>query len=211
MEAITSQELGPLFRSLADVAEEQKAHFNKLDAVLGDGDMGITLACGFQAIRQASADWDGKDCGQILHECGMAMANAAAGTVGTLLASALMSAGKQVAGKMELRREDIAAILSTAYETIQKRGRAQLGDKTMLDALHPACVTVQKAVAGGQPLSQMLSVCGAAAAQGAESTRNMVANQGRARWFQERSSGQVDPGAQALATLIRAGVAMLAR
>lgn len=206
LEAITSQDLARVFRHLADFAEAAKDRLNELDSEIGDGDMGITLAGGFQAIREASKGWDGKDCGQVLGECGMAMANAAAGTIGTLLASALMNAGKRAAGKTELRPEDVVDVLSTAYEAVQRRGRAQLGDKTMLDALYPAYAAAQQAVAEGRTLGEVLKTCAEAAAQGAEATRNMVAAQGRARWFQERSAGPIDPGAQALAALIRAGV-----
>jgi phosphoenolpyruvate---glycerone phosphotransferase subunit DhaL len=205
MQTITRQELISLFRHLADFIEAEKQHLNELDAEIGDGDMGVTLACGFQAIKEASQRWDDLDCGQILRECGMAMANSAAGTIGTLLASALMSAGKQVVGKGELNREDIVKLLQAMYEAIQKRGRAQIGDKTMLDVFYPAYLAAQKAVAEDHTLESVLKTCAEAATTGAEATRAMVGRQGRALWFQERSVGVVDPGAKAVAMIFHAG------
>ncbi len=211
MEVINNQEFIRVLRYLADFVETEKQYLNELDSAIGDGDMGITLVSGFQAIREASQGWDKKDCGQILRECGMAMANSAAGTIGTLLASALMSTGNQIAGKMELRREDVVDLLLIAYDTIQKRGRAQLGDKTILDVLHPAYVAAQKAVTEGETLEKVLKASTEAAVMGAEATRNMVGRQGRARWFQDRSIGLIDPGAQALALLFQAATDQLIR
>jgi dihydroxyacetone kinase-like protein len=211
MQNINKQEIIRVLRHLADFVEAEKQHLNEMDSEIGDGDMGITLVSGFQAIREASQGWDDKDCGQILHECGMAMANSAAGTIGTLLASALMSASKQVAGKVELHREDIVELLLAAYEAIQKRGKAQLGDKTMLDVLHPAYMAAQKALVEDQPLEKVLKAAAEAASMGAEATRNMVGRKGRALWFQDRSIGLVDPGAQALALLFQTATDHLIR
>ena len=211
MQSINNQEIIRVLRHLADFVEAEKQRLNEMDSEIGDGDMGITLDSGFQAIKKASQGWGDMDCSQILHECGIEMANSAAGTIGTLLASALLSSSKQVAGKVDLNREDIMELLKAAYEAIQKRGKAQLGDKTMLDVFYPAYMAAQEAVAEDQPLEKVLKAATEAAVLGAEGTRSMVGKKGRALWFQDRSIGLVDPGAQAIALLFQAATDQLTR
>jgi dihydroxyacetone kinase-like protein len=121
-----------------------------------------------------------------------------------LFASAFLDAGKAVAGKTELTTQDMVVLLSAAIEGVQRRGKAKPGDKTMLDALVPARDSAQKAADKGLPIGELFDQAAAAASGGVEATRAMKSVQGRARWLQERSIGQIDPGAEAVAVLLRA-------
>lgn len=203
MNALTNRDLIQLIRHLAGVMQAEKDRLTELDAQMGDGDLGVTLAGGFQAMADASTAWEGLSCSEILRESGTTIASAA-GTIGTLLSFAFLNAARVSTEKTGLGPVDIPLLLSAAVDSIQKRGRAQPGQKTMLDALVPATEAARKAVQQGRPLDEVLAACAQAASQGAEATRQMVSTQGRGRWFQQRSIGLVDPGAVAIATLLQA-------
>ncbi len=141
---------------LQHVAEDMIAaegQLQALDAALGDGDLGVTTKMGFQAIRevcQKSDQTQTSNIGSLLSAAGVAFMNANASTMGTLMGTAWLRAGKVVAGKTSVTLSDAVAMCRAAAEGIQRRGKAQLGDKTILDAIFPACDALAKAVQDGK-------------------------------------------------------------
>ena len=123
-----------------------------LDAAAGDGDLGTTLATGFQAVRELLSESEQPDCGALLVQVGLTLAQKAPSTIGTLLASAFMRAGHELAGRAELSAADLAMMLRAAATEITERGQAAAGERTVLDALEPAAVAAESAAGeGGGP------------------------------------------------------------
>jgi phosphoenolpyruvate---glycerone phosphotransferase subunit DhaL len=195
-----------LMELLQLVAEDMIAAENELqalDAALGDGDLGVTTKMGFQAIQaicQKSAD---SNIGSLLSAAGIAFMNANASTMGTLLGTAWMRAGKVAAGKASVTLSDATAMCRAAAEGIQQRGKAHLGDKTILDALFPACDALAKADQDGKSCAEAFAAAAGAAERAVEETAALQSKVSRASWLQERSKGLPDPGASLCAKLLR--------
>ena len=145
-----------------------------------------------------------EDVGNYLAKAGMAANKAAPSTLGTLLATALMRAGKEVKGQTDLSAQDLVKMFKAADDGIQQRGKAKLGDKTIVDAFHPASLAFSDAVAEGVSLKE----AGARALRAAEGGRDQVtplrSQIGRASWVGERTEGKVDPGCEAFVIMLSA-------
>lgn len=195
-----------LMAILREVAADLKSHaeeLRQLDAKLGDGDLGVTVELGSQAMAGYLAASSETDVGKLLAGCGMAINKVSPSTFGTILASAFMGGGRAVMGKTQLEPKDLALIGEGAIENIRKRGKAGPGDKTVLDALLPAVETLKKKIAGGAAVQAAVEAAVKAAEDGAKATVNMKAKFGRAQWFQEGSIGVQDGGATAMYYMIR--------
>ena len=207
---ITSAELLALLQQMATDLIAQKDYLCELDGAMGDGDQGVTMAIGFGAIQAGLAALQGQDIGIILTTSGLAFNGTAASTIGALLATACLRAGKEVKGKTEIGLADLAAMAAAASAGIQERGKAQLGDKTVLDALAPTVTALQTAAAQGTPLPAALAQALAAAAAGLAATIPLKAKVGRAAWIAERSVGHQDPGATSFYLMLKSAVEYLA-
>lgn len=124
--------------------------------------------------------------------------------MGTLMGTGFMRAGKAVAGKQAVSLADVAAMMDAFVEGIMARGKAKPGDKTVLDALHPAAEALKAAAGSGQSLAEGLAAAYRAAEQGLEATKDMVAQHGKAACFQEKTLGKPDPGATVGMLLVKA-------
>jgi dihydroxyacetone kinase len=176
-----------------------------LDQAMGDGDLGITLSkIGKALIEYADTTPVDGDLGKWLGKAGMAANKAGSSSFGTLLATALMRGGKAVTGTNEWRAEDLAAVFSAADAGVQERGKAQVGDKTVIDAMHPAAEAFAAAVAGGQSLRAAGQAALAAAEAGRDRVTPLRSKIGRAGWVGERTEGQVDPGCEAFVIILTA-------
>jgi dihydroxyacetone kinase len=176
------------------------------DQAVGDGDMGYTLGKIADALTEYARTTPTTDLGKFLGGAGMLANKVGPSTMGTLLATALMRAGKVVMGKTELAPGDLVAMLQAAEMGMQERGKAQLGDKTILDALHPANDAFAAAIAAGATV-QAAGVQALAAAQaGRDAVPPRRRQIGRARWAGERTEGQIDPGCAALVVILGAMV-----
>ena len=196
-----------LLSQLADDVVAAKDELTELDAALGDGDLGRTVERGFRAIQAglveaASAD---PDLGKLFFKAGKTFSEAAASSFGALLGTAFMKGGMALKGKDEATAGDLIAAMQTALTALMERGKANIGDKTMLDALAPA-IDAMRAYEAAHPEGVALAPCvraGADAAQaGAEGTQSMQSQIGRASWQGARSIGHVDPGARAVAIML---------
>ena len=207
---ITSAELLALLQQMATDLIAQKDYLCQLDGAMGDGDQGVTMAIGFGAIQTGLAALKDQDIGTILTKSGLAFNGTAASTIGALLATACLRAGKEVKGKTEIGLADLAAMAAAAAAGIQERGKAQLGDKTVLDALIPAATALRAAATAGVGIEAALQAALAAAEAGVQATIPLKAQVGRAAWIAERSVGHQDPGATSFYLMLKSAVEYLA-
>ena len=180
----------------------QKEYLTQLDQPIGDSDHGINLDRGFKAVEQKLSGMEGKDIGSVLKDVGMILVSTVGGASGPLYGSAFMKAGAAAAGKTETDADDFLAMLEAAVEAVKKRGRAQVEEATMLDAMCPSLEAMKRARAGGEGAKAMLEAGVKAAWAGAEHTKDLVATKGRASYVGERGLGHQDPGATSYSYLL---------
>jgi dihydroxyacetone kinase len=183
---------------------ENSAYLTELDQALGDGDTGITLGKISTALVDYVKNNSVEDIGTYLAKAGMAANKAAPSTLGTLLATALMRAGKEVKGQSELTAQDLVNMFKAADEGIQQRGQAKLGDKTIVDALHPASEAFAEAVAAGASPQETGLQALRAAEEGRDRVTPLRSQIGRASWVGERTEGKIDPGCETLVVILKA-------
>lgn len=201
---ITAQEVRAALRAIAEAMSQAKEDLTRLDSAIGDGDLGITLTRGFSALARCAEDLPGDDIGALLVRMGIEMNRASPSTMGTLLSTALLRAGSRVAGARKLSLHQIGEMLAAAAEGIRQRGKAEVGDKTILDALVPAAEAFKAAVERGSGLPEAWDRATEAAEQGFQRTADMASRVGRAGWFGEKTRGTPDPGALACVVVFRA-------
>ena len=187
--------LKKLIKEISKIMNENKEYLIELDSVVGDGDLGLTMSDGFKAAYDAIYESDEKDCGKILYSAGKAMSTAVPSTMGTLMASGLMEAGKALKGKENLQNTDIVVLFENYALGVQKRGKAKVGEKTFLDGIYPAVESLKESINSNINIKQMSKLAYEASKQGFESTTNMVAVHGRAATRGENSRTLKDPGA----------------
>jgi dihydroxyacetone kinase-like protein len=200
---ITTDDVLTCLYRMADVIDENKKHLTKLDAAIGDADHGINMDRGFKSILKKVPSVEDKDAGTILKTAGMALVSSVGGAGGPLYGTAFMQAGMAVAGKYELEAGDVLAALDSALKGVIMRGKANLGDKTMVDAITPAVEAMREALENGAGTVSALDQAAAAAKQGMTDTIPMLAKKGRASYLGERSIGHQDPGATSSYLLIQ--------
>ena len=196
---LDTQSLRPLFTEWARIMEANKSVLTELDSVVGDGDLGLTMNDGFAAAARYAQKSDERDLGRFFYMAGKAMASAVPSTMGTLMASGLMQAGKALKGRQTLELTEAGVLFQAWYDGVQQRGKAQPGEKTFLDGMAPALVAL---LAGEEPLTAARSAL-LQAQQGVQQTTTMVAKHGRAAIHGERSRTFVDPGAMVAQLLIQ--------
>jgi dihydroxyacetone kinase-like protein len=189
----TSQLAAAMVRVAAALKADQEV-ITELDQAVGDGDLGITAVKVAEALDVAAGKATVTNIGKWLAETGMAVNRAAPSTMGTLMATALMQAGKVALGKSKLAVADLPLLLNAAATGVETRGKARLGDKTVLDALRPASDSFSAALAAGQPLAAAAEAMVAAARNGRDRVTPLRNKVGRASWLGERTEGKVDPG-----------------
>ncbi|GCE49488.1 dihydroxyacetone kinase subunit DhaL [Thermosporothrix hazakensis] len=180
---------------LADALHENRDYLTQLDAAIGDADHGINMDRGFKAVTEKLPAVASMDIGSILKTVGTTLVSTVGGASGPLYGTAFLRAGMATAGKHELDEADVVAMLDAALEGIKARGKAQPGEKTMVDALAPAVEAAHEAVQAKCDLIQLLQRCCAAAEEGMKKTIPLQATKGRASYLGERSVGHQDPGA----------------
>jgi dihydroxyacetone kinase len=181
-------------RRVAAALKADQADLTELDQNVGDGDLGITAVKLADALETAASQATVTDIGKLLAQIGMALNRAAPSTMGTLMATALMQAGKAVTGKPSIAVADLPVLLAAATSGIQARGKANLGDKTLLDVLHPASEAFAAALQDGQSLAGASEAMLAAARAGRDRVTPLRNKIGRAGWLGERTEGKIDPG-----------------
>ncbi|GEL95914.1 dihydroxyacetone kinase subunit DhaL [Cellulomonas composti] len=190
-----------VMRTITDQCLENEKYFGDLDAVVGDGDFGYSLARGFEIVRDQWDTFDRSDAGTFLQKVAVTMSGRIGGTSGPIWGTAVLRAAGVVKGKTEVTGDDVVAMLRAAIVGIQARGGAELGDKTLLDALAPMADTIEEQLAAGASSDEIAKAAATSARAAAEATKDLQARRGRASYTGERSIGSVDPGAVAVAVL----------
>lgn len=190
-------------KAFADVVAEQKDYLTQLDSAIGDADHGVNMHRGMQAALGKLPGVADKDIGTILKTVGMTLVSTVGGAAGPLYGTLFMQMGAATPGKLELTLADWVAALEAGLNGVVMRGKANLGDKTMVDALTPALTTLKAAAANGASLSAALRQSEQAADQGKLDTIPLVAKKGRASYLGERSAGHQDPGATSSHLLLK--------
>jgi dihydroxyacetone kinase-like protein len=191
-------------QTIAQTAVANEKYFGDLDAVVGDGDFGYSMARGFELVLQDWDSFDRTDIGTFLKKIAVVITSRIGGTSGPIWGTAFLRAGTTAGTVTELPPETIIAMLRAAIEGIKARGRSDVGDKTLLDALVPAVGTLEEYIGLGHDPGATLRAAAGTARERAEATRSMQAMRGRASYTGERSIGTLDAGAVAVAVMFEA-------
>ncbi len=200
---VTKEQIVQWLQAVAVVLEQNKDYLTELDAAIGDADYGSNMSRGFQKVVSQLPGVEDKDIGSILKTVSMTLISSLGGASGPLYGTLFLRASTVVTGKQELSSEDMAALLQAAVDGVIQRGKAALGDKTMLDALIPAKDAYVQAVANGASMEEALQQAVAAAQQGMKNTISLVAKKGRASYLGDRSIGHQDPGATSVYLILK--------
>jgi len=182
----------------------ERDHLVQLDAAIGDGDHGINMTRGFEAVVQALGVDNGSPPGRLLIIAGRTLVSTVGGASGPLWGSALRAGGRTLGDEATFDGAQLVEVLAAALASVKDLGTAALGDKTMVDALEPAVETLRARIADGESLPQALEAAASAAEAGMRGTIPLQARKGRASYLGERSVGHQDPGATSTALIVRA-------
>ena len=189
-------------RTIAQTAVDNETYFCELDAVVGDGDFGYSLARGFEIVV---SDWESMeytDIGGLLKKTAITLTKRIGGTSGPIWGTAFLRAGGALTDKPQPTSEEVIAAFRAAIEGIKQRGNTDLGDKTLLDALVPAVDVLEAELPSGA--AQAIEKAAVQARESAEATKGMLAQRGRASYTGERSRDSVDAGAIGVAVMFAA-------
>ncbi|WP_298676738.1 dihydroxyacetone kinase subunit DhaL [Megasphaera sp.] len=195
MSSLDTKQMAAIVEGMAKKIEAEKEYLTELDNEIGDGDHGINLARGFEAVEKKLPSLAGGDIGALLKGVGMQLVSTVGGASGPLYGTAFMKAGMACKGLTEIDGPAFVKAMEAAVDGIKMRGKATEGEKTMLDALCPALKVMQDDVTAGKSLKEALQDAAQAAEKGVEYTKTIIATKGRASYLGERSLGHQDPGA----------------
>jgi phosphoenolpyruvate---glycerone phosphotransferase subunit DhaL len=182
-------------KTFSSTVSDNKEYLTQLDSAIGDADHGTNIDRGMTAALGKVDGLEGEDIGGLLKTVGMTLVSTVGGAAGPLYGTLFLQMGMATAGKSELEPADWAAALEAAVNGVQMRGKAEPGDKTMIDALIPARDSFTSALAEGVSFEEALRRSAEAAEEGMRATIPLVARKGRASYLGERSAGHQDPGA----------------
>jgi len=202
--AVSREDVLRWLNALQEVFSENQQQLTALDSAVGDGDLGISWERGFTAVQAELSANPPADLRSAFQNVATVLIRTMGGTSGPLVGTFFLRAGAACAGKSELAPADVVALFQAGADGIQQRGKAALGDKTMLDALLPAVDEMRGALEAGSGLSEILERGRAAAEAGMQATKTMQARKGRGSYLGDRSVGHQDPGATAAHLLLKA-------
>ena len=204
MSAASLADVEAVVRTVASVAVDNEKYFGDLDAVVGDGDFGYSMARGFELVLRDWDSFDRTDIGTFLKKVALVITSRIGGTSGPIWGTAFLRAGVTAGTATKLEPAQIVAMLRAAADGIKARGQSDVGDKTLLDALVPAVDTIEEQAGQGHGAAATLRAAAVTARERAEATRPMQAMRGRASYTGERSIGTLDAGAVAVAVMFEA-------
>ena len=202
--AISRDDVLDWIKACANVLAENHTYLTELDAAIGDADHGENMDRGFKAVMNKLPEMSEKDIGTIFKTVGMTLLSTVGGAGGPLYGTLFLQAGMKTVGKMELTLEDWCSIMEAALSGVVMRGKAEPGDKTMVDSLTPAVSSLKQSLENGTAFGKALAMSAEAARQGMETTIPLVARKGRASYLGERSAGHQDPGATSSYYILKA-------
>ncbi|MCR4704479.1 MAG: dihydroxyacetone kinase subunit L [Lachnospiraceae bacterium] len=198
MDKYTTDNIAELFEGVAAIFAEKKEELCEMDANMGDGDLGLTMDKGYGALPELiRQNTEPGDIGKTLFKGASKMAGVVPSTMGTLMSSGIMEAGKALKGKAELGSAELGEFLTAFAAGIQKRGKCELGDRTILDAVDAAAKAGDAEAKAGKSLKEIMEAAVKGAEEGVEATKNMVPKYGKAAVFSAKAIGIADQGAVA--------------
>lgn len=192
---ITAEHVIKFVEGVAASIKQHRDELVQLDAPIGDSDHGVNMDRGFSTVIEKLPSVADKDIGTILKTVGMTLVSTVGGASGPLYGTAFIRAGMALADRYELTPAEVVAALEAALEGIQARGKAQRGEKTMLDAIGPGIDVLKEAQASGEDFTAAMRRAVEASEAGMKATIPMLATKGRASYLGQRSVGHQDPGA----------------
>lgn len=204
MDSLSNTQVVEWLRGYSDTVNDHFDELNKMDSVVGDGDYGVSIKRGLDAVIELLADLEDKDIGTVFKKSGMKMMSVMGGTSGPLTGTLFINMGKQSSDKMELSVEELAVALKAGVDSVMRLGKAEVGDCTMIDAYHPAATALTDAADQGDTLTAAIDKAVAAAESGYKHTAELQARKGRSSYIGERSIGAVDPGAYSAYLMLNA-------
>lgn len=203
---MNTNDLKQLLRVWAKIMADNMDYLIELDGVVGDSDLGLTMSDGFKAAADTAEASAETSVGKLAYAAGKAMSTAVPSTMGTLMASGLMGIGKKFKDCVTINIDEYPDFFQAYFDSVQSRGKAEVGDKTFLDGMAPAIVAMREALDAGKPLTEAADAASTAAHDGFLATKGMLAKHGRAGGRGEQSRDILDPGA-AVADLLMRGFA----
>jgi dihydroxyacetone kinase-like protein len=200
---VTKEQILQWLQQFASAIAQNKEYLTQLDAAIGDADHGINMDRGFQKVANQLSNFAAQDISSILKSVSMTLISSVGGASGPLYGSFFLRASTAVIGKQELSNEDMVSLLQAGLDGVLQRGKAQLSDKTMIDALSPAVITFTQIIREGKTTTQAIQKATSAAEQGMKATIPMVAKKGRASYLGDRSINHQDPGATSVYLMIQ--------
>ena len=201
--SVTYDDVLRFIHSFQTVVAENKDYLTKLDAAIGDADHGINMDRGMKAAVAKIEGHPPGDIGALLKTVDMALVSSVGGAADPLYGTLFMQLGMPLGGKSELELSDWSAAVEAGVKGLQMRGKAELEDKTMVDAWIPARDALKTAVDDGLSMGEALKRSASAAEEGMTATIPLVARKGRASYLGERSAGHQDPGATSTYLFLR--------
>ena len=198
-----------LVKAMAAAMEEHRRHLTQLDSAIGDGDHGNNMHRGFQAALERLEEANPETPSDTLKAVSTALISKVGGAAGPLYGTAFLRASTALSGKEEVSPEDVVGALDAAVAGVKQRGKAEAGDKTMVDALEPAAEAAKEAASSGKSAGEVLRAAAEAAGEGAEATVPLTAKKGRASYLGARAAGHMDPGARSSYLLLDAAARSL--
>lgn len=198
-----------IIRAMAAAMEENRSFLTKLDSEIGDGDHGTNMHRGFQAALERLNGTDPASAADVLKAVSMALISKVGGAAGPLYGTAFLRASTALGGKEEISGENVADAVEAALGGIKQRGKAEAGDKTMVDALEPAAAAAKEAAENSGSAAEVLRAAAEAAGEGSEATVPLTARRGRASYMGQRAAGHKDPGAASTHLLLDAAARVL--
>ncbi|MBW4506163.1 MAG: dihydroxyacetone kinase subunit L [Scytonematopsis contorta HA4267-MV1] len=192
---VTKQHIFQWLHRYTLMLEQNKDYLTDLDAAIGDADHGLNMDRGFKKVMKQLPQVSDQDIGGILKAVSMTLISSVGGASGPLYGSWFLRASSVVSGKQELDEEDMLHLMEAGLDGVIGRGKAQLGDKTMVDVLNPAVDAFGRAVVSGKDMLEAMEQAVNAAEQAMKDTKSMQAKKGRASYLGDRSLGHQDPGA----------------
>ena len=203
MQSVSRDAVLDWIKAYAAAIAVNKDYLTQLDSDIGDADHGANMHRGFEAVLTKLPGVADKDIGSVLKTVGMTLVSTVGGAGGPLYGTFFMQMGTTTSGKLELTLADWVAALEAGVNGVIMRGKANPGDKTMVDALTPALAALKEAASNGASFSEALRQSDRAAKQGMTATIPLVARKGRASYLGERSAGHQDPGATSSHLLLK--------
>ena len=200
---LTLKDFTKIIKNINETIKENKNYLNKIDSFIGDGDHGTTISRGFNKSVEKLKEKETKNISELLNLSGFTLVATMGGAAGPLFGSVLQGMAKAAEGKDNINLGDLYKMFLSALEKVQKVGKANPGDKTMIDALYPAVESLKESIKEKLTIKNALRKASLAAEKGAESTKDMVAKKGKSRYHGERSLGYQDAGATTLTLIIK--------